>query len=449
MTKKHFRNIFISTITIFALTLGFYNNFFGVIKQDKFNEYDTYCQSQVIGRVIKAEKDGIFSKGGFTGWVKDKNMTWEEMISAQYDLFENGSDVNTSNFVIYDGQVGGQGIIFSFIDKISPLSNKLNLKLFWLLTSLSLAVLLSFFIYWIHENYGFITAIITFLLIIISPWITLFGRNLYWILSSFYFPFIVMLILLYKESKNKTELTLNKLFLISLGTVFVKLFFSGFELITTALVMFAIPLFYYMFLNEWKIKFFFRRFIVIVVGAISSIIVYAIIFAYQLSTIKGSFLSGIDHMLYSFFKRTNGNSENFPEAFKDSLEANVLDVIKPYLNSTILKLGYLKVNFLSLFIVLIIFSVLVFGLKDISKSLSAHKKKYFTLVLITWISILAPLSWLVIFKAHSYIHLAYNAITWYMPFCLFGFVLIGSAGSDLVKDIISYIKKRKIKINNI
>ena len=169
MTKKYFRNIFIYTITIFALTLGFYNNFFGVIKQDKFNEYDTYCQSQVIGRVIKAEKDGIFSKGGFTGWVKDKNMTWEEMISAQYDLYENESDVNTSNFVIYDGQVGGQGIIFSFIDKISPLSNKLNLQLFWLLTSLSLAVILSFFIYWIHENYGFITNIITFLFIIISP----------------------------------------------------------------------------------------------------------------------------------------------------------------------------------------------------------------------------------------------------------------------------------------
>ena len=38
------------------------------------------------------------------------------------------------------------------------------------------------------------------------------------------------------------------------------------------------------------------------------------------------------------------------------------------------------------------------------------------LVLATWFSILAPFSWYIIFKAHSFIHMHMNFIVWQMPF---------------------------------
>jgi hypothetical protein len=42
-------------------------------------------------------------------------------------------------------------------------------------------------------------------------------------------------------------------------------------------------------------------------------------------------------------------------------------------------------------------------------------------------SILAPLSWLIIFKAHSYVHTFMNNIVWQMPFTMYGFAVCGLA----------------------
>jgi peptidoglycan/LPS O-acetylase OafA/YrhL len=49
------------------------------------------------------------------------------------------------------------------------------------------------------------------------------------------------------------------------------------------------------------------------------------------------------------------------------------------------------------------------------------------LVVTTWLSLLAPLSWLVVFKAHSQDHTHMNFVVWQMPFTLLGFALVGAA----------------------
>jgi hypothetical protein len=68
------------------------------------------------------------------------------------------------------------------------------------------------------------------------------------------------------------------------------------------------------------------------------------------------------------------------------------------------------------------------------KSRSASDRTKITaLIGATWFAILAPLSWFVIFKAHSYIHTHMNAITWHMPFTLFGFALTGFVISNIMK----------------
>lgn len=446
MKKKSIINILYFTFTTLAFTLGYYNNFWGVVEQTEFEKFDIYCQSQVLGRVIKAEKDGIFSVGGLTGWVRDesimKDMTYEEMTHFQFEIYTKELDIDPTWFVIYDSQLGGQGMTFALLDKISPFSNSQNLKLFWILTSLSLALILSAFIYWVYKNYGPIASLITFLFLLVSPWLTFFGRNIYWILSSFYLPFIIMLLLLFKESETKPTISLGKLFLISMGLVSAKLFFSGFELITAALVMFAVPLFYYLFLRKWKLKFFVKRFTSVVLGSISGIILYTIAYSYQISTIKGSLLYGIKLILENFSRRTHGNSANFQEGYKASLDSKVTDVLRLYFDIHAIDLRIIKVNFEVLFITFIIFSIISFVPKKISPSTYQNMGKNTALVLTTWISILAPLSWFIIFKAHSYVHLYYDDLAWYMPFYLFGVAMIGSVTFSLMKDIVAYFKKR-------
>jgi len=61
--------------------------------------------------------------------------------------------------------------------------------------------------------------------------------------------------------------------------------------------------------------------------------------------------------------------------------------------------------------------------------------KLTALSLALWFSLLAPLSWMVIFKGHSYIHTHMNFITWHMPFTILGFGLMGAFLSLLVATI--------------
>jgi len=427
-----------------VLGMSYYRNLWGVVDATRYKNFDVYCESQVLGRVIRAEKEGIFSEGGLNGWVRDdsvmKDMSWDEMTYFQFEIYKKGLELGPANFVIYDSQLGGQGMVYALLDKISPFSNSLNLYLFWLINSFSLAFLMTVFVSWVNKIYGFKASVTTFLLILFSPWLTFFGKDLYIVLTFFYLPFIVMLVSLHKEYEEKTKITPLKLFLYSIGLVFLKLFFSGFEFITSALVMFTIPLFYYMFLSSWKLKMFVKRFISMVAGAFSAIIIYAILFAYQLSTLKGSLMYGFKYMLYCFLKRTSGDSADFPEAFKESLETSVFAVIIKYLTAKVIGIGMAGIIFGVFVLLLIVISI--YSVADEKRSPSTYRNKRFNkpLMLTTWVSLLGPLSWYIIFKGHSFIHTNFNEIVLYMPFCLFAFALFGSVVPTLLKDLNTYFE---------
>ena len=68
-----------------------------------------------------------------------------------------------------------------------------------------------------------------------------------------------------------------------------------------------------------------------------------------------------------------------------------------------------------------------------------QRQHYIALIWTTWFSILAPLSWFVIFKAHSYIHTHMSFLLWQMPFTFFGFAVFGSV-------VIAWMKGNKQEI---
>ena len=60
------------------------------------------------------------------------------------------------------------------------------------------------------------------------------------------------------------------------------------------------------------------------------------------------------------------------------------------------------------------------------------KNNFNALIITFWVSIIAPLSWFILFKSHSYIHTHMNFIVWYMPFALLGYVLLGYLFSEII-----------------
>ena len=172
----------------------------------------------------------------------------------QYEVYVNHLEVEKEHFDTYDSQTGGQALMFVLLDKASPFSNKTNIKLFKLITSLLTSLVFSLIILWFFENFGLGTALITLALLLFSQWITLFGRNLWWSLWSFYTPFIAVLILLSIENKKNYFLSLKNIFGLVYLSVFIKCFFSGFEYITTTLIMLVTPFIYYAIFDNWGLK---------------------------------------------------------------------------------------------------------------------------------------------------------------------------------------------------
>jgi hypothetical protein len=440
--------------SLIVLILGFYLNTWNTISNKKFKNFDKFSESLVIGRLIMAENKGFLSYGALTGFAKDRPKG-EHYVDYQYKIYkEEIQGINTNKYWVYKSQIGGQASLFAFIDRYSPYNNSTNLDFFYFLSSILAALSFTFFVIWIQKNYGFDVAILSLVLIIITEWINIFGNNLWWQLWSYYFPFLVFLFLLDKETKNKDNILIfRKILFFSFITVLVKCFFSGMEYMSATLIMLCIPFVYYSILNRHKFTKFFKRIMAVVLGSVSAIAVNFFVLSYQIAQVEGSMSKGLEHIVMSFLKRSSGDSSNFDEAFRESLDSSVFDVLEKYWNGVALDFtawftsdweSFLKVDFGELFLIVLIFTSVIYISKDILPSLYSARKSNHALVLTTWLSMAAPLSWFIIFKGHSYIHTHLNFITWYMPFVLLAYVIISVVINAVIKDYVCKIKFRNL-----
>jgi hypothetical protein len=156
----------------------------------------------------------------------------------------------------------------------------------------------------------------------------------------------------------------------------------------------------------------------------------------QIATVEGSFLNGIDHILFSFFRRTYANPQDFPAGYAASLQANPIDVVATYLRGIYLDLNYyvtvpsdwvknfvLQTRYLYLIVLFTASAALLLLL--VRKASANIRRRSLALAAAMGFSLLAPLSWLIIFKAHSYVHTFMNNIVWQMPFTIYGFAVCG------------------------
>jgi len=114
-----------------------------------------------------------------------------------------------------------------------------------------------------------------------------------------------------------------------------------------------------------------------------------------------------------------------PENIKESQLASISQVLKKYVNEGAFyyqfgkQAAIGKITFQSFLVLLVMLTLAQFFYfrDDLMK----------TLVASSYIGLLGPLSWIVIFKSHSYLHVHINCLFWYLPLMLFLFVGYGYA----------------------
>ena len=447
---ERIKKISIWAISLCLLFFGFFSNLWHVAEQQWFDTHQRDTESLIVGRMVKSRQDGIFSAGGLTGAGITTNIQQQWISSTQIDrqYLAYLNRLTFDEYSPYMSQPGGQGLIFSLLDRLVPLSSQIKLWAFYVLTALLSAIALTSIIGWFYEEFGGRVAIFVVGSAVLSQWLTVFGKNLWWSLWAFYLPMIVVMYYLkrHRAPANRQFIRFGILIFIS---VFIKCFINGFEYITTTLIMMMVPLVYYVILDKWGrhqcVKWTFAAGL----GSGVAIFLTLVLLCFQIGAVKGGFMDGVGHVVYSFGKRTYGNAENFPAVYAASLEAGTVGVVVTYMNGIFFDLNnylsqtnsfvsnfLLKVRYISLIVLFIAMSVLLF--LQSQKMMAEQRGPHIALIWTTWFSILAPLSWYVIFKAHSYIHTHMSFLLWQMPFTFFGFAVFGSA-------IIAWAKSKRSK----
>lgn len=433
----------VSTLLLF---FGFFSNAWRVADQNWFETHQKDTEAHVMGRMVKSRQDGILSAGGLNGWgtAKSTDAEWipSTALGPQYTAYL--YELSFEKFSTYNSQPGGQGMIFSLLDRLIPFSPQTKLRLFYILTALLSAGALTCIVSWFYEEFGGWVALFVIVSAVLSQWLTVFGKNLWWSLWAFYLPMIAVMYFLklkrHSLAENRQFIRFGILIFIAVS---IKCFINGYEYITTTLVMMMVPFVYYVILDKWNRRQCVKWTLAAGLGSGVAIFLSFIMLCFQIGAAKDGFMDGVEHIIWSFGKRTYGEAENFPPVYAASLEAGTIGVVITYMNGIFFDLNnylstanafvsnfLLKIRYYYLIVLFIAMSALLLW-----RSNAERRHHYIALICTTWFSILAPLSWFVIFKAHSYIHTHMSFLLWQMPFMLFGFAVFGSA-------VIAWTKKQ-------
>lgn len=319
----------LSTLLLF---LGFYTNFWRVAEQNWFKNHQLGTESLIIGRMVKSRQDSIFSAGGLTGSGTKENVQsdWinSDWIVDQYSAFQNEGSFD--NYWTYYSQPGGQGMVFSLLDRLIPISPKIKLEFFYILTSLLSAIALTFIVGWFYEEFGGLVAIFVISSAVLSIWLTGFGRNLWWCLWAFYLPMIAVLYYLKRHRNPDNKLIVGFGILVFIA-VSIKCFINGYEYITTTLIMMVTPCIFYASLDQWSWQQRLKLFLAATFASGTAVILSLVMLCFQIAAVKDGFVDGIEHLVYSLGRRTYGNAEDFPGKYAASLKADTFEVAITYL----------------------------------------------------------------------------------------------------------------------
>ena len=406
------------TSACLMLTMQFFSSWH---KNSLFNNFSKGSESLVIGKILHDQFDSKEKNVGNLYIVNFEDSKIHEnpqiCIDLVYANLVKKNKTKVYSFIPYISQYGFQGIVFSF------LFNKLDLSIDFLhlLTAFLTALVLSILSYQYSRlfsvGFGFCFFVVCFL----SPWLTNFARNLYWVPFTWFLPAVISNWCFILKNNLKNKLIVYTVF--TIGICIKSL--CGYEYLSSVILLAVAP---YLFLSitQKKIEYLKVAFTLCILSIIGFVI------AVLIHTIQRSdnFFDGLIYLIKNDIeRRCYGSADQFEHPLiKKSLDASVIEVLKIYIlnwYSNVLYVGSIigqKFWKLCLISVLLIIVEFVFFSKN-------RAKMYFALCLSF---IFPPLSWFMLAKAHTYIHTHLNYVLWYFGFVQsLYFVILGFVSSRL------------------
>ena len=318
-----------------------------------------------------------------------------------------GNQIVTENYSPYVSHYGLQGYMFNAVaDFISmPAAFRVSNILCAALT----AAVFSAIVIIIFKKYNTTMAVCFYAVFLLSPIVTKFARDLYWVEFTWFAPVLVGLwCAAYFDSRTVRICS----YIMAFVTVFVKSL-CGYEYISTILIAMMAFLFADFVVavcrkESAKAGGYFKAMCLMGIMAVAGFL--AAIFIHALIRGDGSVMAGVMEIWQQdVMRRTlGGNAADFSGVYEASINASVADVIKLYLMPEVEIISRISGSWFKLLALL--------PLAAFAVDFVCSRKVDIAEAVLYVLAFAAAISWFVLAKAHSYEHTHLNAVMWYFGF---------------------------------
>jgi len=431
--KKGVPSFILLVIVGMIVTLpNFYHNKWRAVEPGYYKEWQMQYDRLVIARLARTHQEGFFSDGGLMG-LGDAT-EWNYLSSThthQYDVYFNEGQFQS--YLVYQSNPGFQGVLYGIFDRLLITKNEQKIDVFRGITAVVTALAFGLIFAFITVEFGFLSGVFTLLFSAISIWIVLPAGSIFWNLWVIFLPFLAGTYLLANSAKTGRYQAI-KIYISLFLAIVIKILLSGFDIMTTVLVMSTVPIVYYGIQENWGWKTFIERFIKISLVLSVGTAVGLLIMSFQIASTEGSPSNVFSYIESRFGHHFAGNSDYYLSGNIAATKIGLFDVIGKYLVMPAINLRLPGPDKQILYWhIIVIFGAFTAAYFLFHKTQKGYPRKAIALIVSTWFSILAPLSWYVLFRPHSIIHTHVNTMGWQMPFTLLGFAMCGYVITDLLK----------------
>lgn len=381
-----------------------------------FDRFQWDSEQLVFGKIIANQygfDTGEYGLGRLESDIEDNDFVENHSISRFNYPYVYEKDLELSkrlNYKPYMSSFGLQGKIFSSLyplfDYLTRIISFLKpFQVMWILNSLLLSIILVFICLLLIKPFGSAYALIYYLVFLFSPWIISFARNLYWVPFTWFLPMLTGLIILNHIRRYYFYIPLIY-FAILLKSL------CGYEYITTIMlssIAFLIIAFFKSTYRQEKKNILLAIF---TIGLVSLLAFFSAIVIH--SNLRGGTIKeGLSIIFHEdVLRRTlGGDSTNYPEAFRLSIESNIFIVLFRYIFHWTSDV-FIGTSGVIIFPLIFIIPLLIFINYYINKEYKLLKDSLILYI----VFFLTTISWFVLAKAHSYIHTHMNYVLWYFGF---------------------------------
>ena len=445
--KQKIMCFFLASIFIFTAT--FFVNPSRYLSDESESNFDWWSESLIYADLLYhneyQDSNVTFSKSLIpTKLSKIYGGNWSDYENSVKDAYLFGDNqYKESDYGDYTSNIVVQRFFYNFLDNVLPFSNSLKIRLFYILHCLLLAISISIILCWIIKIFkNFHTGIaIIILFAFFAPNLLMYGKNLYWCSWTLFLPTVMMILLINSKFFSKTKHKLLYLSICVFLAIFIKCLFY-FEFVTTVMISMMIPVIYYLLSidNEaFSIKKKLLYFTIISLSAIFSFLLVNGIKFLMLTELYGSASEAFNTFFGNLQNRVFGNTDTDKTELIESANASIIYVLARMLVKPLIDLKpVFSITELGLVILTFLSSVILIFLHK--KEVSLVTKNHRLLLLCTWISFLAPISWFILAKPHTYVHPTHCSITWFIIFDFMALALIALTISIVIRIVRNNLK---------